>query len=412
MAMSSQINISAQAMGMKAVGGGESYGFSPLSRIKTPPQSAVSTGPSQVCSSAKINAVKLSPAVERVQPAADVFKGWLDESAMLENQKLLAKLRILQASISDRKEMHSIIAQQRDDWNKLFQGSLRLATVTAGVLSALNGSSIHGLSLALSAGLLDVFAALVMAAVNKFQPSQLAEEQRTAARQFANLFQEIDSTLAISPSLREDSRLFFQDRISKFHALDQAYPLPLTPGGLPKFPEKISPSPSGTSYDPSAPIIRVASETSSSNGWSRKIEEDLLRVSSLLDKDVENYLKMCRIILSVNKGLAIAGPAMALLAGIANLANSHPIPASLLSIGAFFAGCVSHDMQLGMIFEMYRGCAGYYTDVQDTIQRTLRMPVELREDGELFHQKVVHRLGRKDELPSIPRGAATAGIIF
>eukprot|EP00250_Pteridium_aquilinum_P033266 c5388_g1_i1 orf=3-554(-) len=65
------------------------------------------------------------------------------------NLFLAAELRLLANAASDRAEMHSILTQQRDNWNKLFQRMLTAATMTACVLSSLDGQA-HSLSLSLS----------------------------------------------------------------------------------------------------------------------------------------------------------------------------------------------------------------------------------------------------------------------
>ncbi|MCO5552766.1 hypothetical protein L7F22_006283 [Adiantum nelumboides] len=117
---------------------------------------------------------------------------------------LAAELQLLANAASDRAEMHSILAQQRDNWNKLFQGTLTSTSLAACVLSGLATSHNAGLC-SLPALLLNAGTAAMMAVINQFQPSQLAEEQRTAARLFRKLANDIHSALQVSPPLRQST---------------------------------------------------------------------------------------------------------------------------------------------------------------------------------------------------------------
>jgi hypothetical protein len=49
--------------------------------------------------------------------------------------------------------------------------------------------------------------------------------------------------------------------------------------------------------------------------------------------------------------------------------------------------------------------------VQD-IQSTIRVPVGLREDGELYHQKIALKIGKRDNIPSFSSEEKTAGKLF
>jgi hypothetical protein len=66
---------------------------------------------------------------------------------------------------------------------------------------------------------------------------------------------------------------------------------------------------------------------------------------------------------------------------------------------AVFAASFSNGRQIGMIFELYRNCAGYHEQMVQDIQSTIRVPVCQREDGELYHQKIALKLGKHDNIP-------------
>ncbi|MCO5549499.1 hypothetical protein L7F22_002971 [Adiantum nelumboides] len=101
--------------------------------------------------------------------------------------------------------MHSILAQQRDNWNKLFQRTLTSTSLAACVLSGLATANHNAVLCNLPALLLNAGTVAMMAIINQFQSSQLAEEQHTAARLFRKLANDIYSALQVSPHLRADS---------------------------------------------------------------------------------------------------------------------------------------------------------------------------------------------------------------
>jgi hypothetical protein len=86
--------------------------------------------------------------------------------------------------------------------------------------------------------------------------------------------------------------------------------------------------------------------------------------------------------------------------------------ASACSIAAVFGSSFSNGGQIGMIFELYRNCAGYYEQMVHDIQSTIRVPVCQREDGELYHQKIALKLGRRDNMPLFLSEEKTAGKLF
>ncbi|XP_020700769.2 uncharacterized protein LOC110112783 [Dendrobium catenatum] len=99
---------------------------------------------------------------------------------------IIAKLLAIAEAAADRAEMHAIIGEQRNNWNHLFLHSINSINLTASLMAAI--ASIPEIAasqpLNLSSAVLFTSAAGLMLLVNKIQPSQLAEEQRNAARLF------------------------------------------------------------------------------------------------------------------------------------------------------------------------------------------------------------------------------------
>lgn len=103
-------------------------------------------------------------------------------------------------------------------------------------------------------------------------------------------------------------------------------------------------------------------------------------------KDMEEYERLGNLALKINKSLAISGP---LLTGIA-------------AVGSVFAGALAavvnafeHGGQIGMVFEMYRNCGGFFQLLEETIEATVEEEyLEKRENAELFEMKMALQLGR------------------
>lgn len=348
-----------------------------------------------------------------------------------EDELLIGELRLLINAASDRAEMHSILAQQRDNWNKLFQRMLTATIMTACLLSSLDGQE-HSLSLVIPALLLNIGSAAMMAVINQFQPSQLAEEQRTASRLCRKLASDIHYALQVAPHLRQHVPSLFRDCKRRLQALDKAFPMPLTPGGLEKFPAKVVPP---VLIEPiSTPSTSCENEhhislDSDIKGWDRHNIRDLQEVANMLRRsDIPKYSGWAQNLVKINKCFAVAAPLLATSAALLNataitataaLPNSLGMWAAICSVLAAFVGSFSHDMQLGMVFELYRNSAGYYADVEASISETLDAPVQERENGILFRQRVAYELGRWPDVPPeaslsrlVPADAEEAGTLF
>ncbi|CAK9279151.1 unnamed protein product [Sphagnum jensenii] len=351
-------------------------------------------------------------------PSQRNTKGWTDRNGV-EDSRVVAQLRNIAFAAEDRSEMHAIIGVQRDNWNKLCHMTVNMTTIAAAMLAAMNngvaGSTSASFGMSMAAFLLNGGAAGFMFLASKFQPSQLAEEQRTASRFFKMLARDIETTLLIDPRLRKAVHLYMNDVMDRLEALDVAFPLPLKPNGLVKFPKEVVPSVLGSTADLSETEI-LANNT---NGWSNAMVQDLKHTAEKLkESDIKIYLGWARNKEHDNKRLAMLAPVLAGSAALLSLLGCcqpgiHLAAlASACSIAAVFGSSFSNGGQIGMIFELYRNCAGYYEQMVQDIQSTIRVPVCQREDGELYHQKIALKLGRRDNMPLFSSEEKTAGKLF
>jgi hypothetical protein len=255
-----------------------------------------------------------------------------------------------------------------------------------------------------------------MAAVNKIQPSQLAEEQRNATRLWRELERELSATLAASPTT--STKADVQAAIDRVLALDAAYPLPLLPCMLERFPAAVEPArwwprkkplgrhspckkPCNSSHGARlAPMAMVGD-----NDWSRELEDELRGIARVVRaKDEHEYLSFGKLALTFNRGLAVAGPALAGTAAIAAAltesddAGTLSWPSGAAILGGALAAAVNtveHGGQVGMVFELCRNVAGFYRKIQDDIEDVLgEADVMARDNGDVFEAKLALRLGR------------------
>ncbi len=341
-------------------------------------------------------------------------KGWTDRNGV-EDSRLLAQLRNIALAAEDRSEMHAIIGVQRDNWNKLCHMTVNMTTIAAAMLAAMNsGVGSTSLNMSVAAFLLNGGAAGFMYLASKYQPSQLAEEQRTASRFHKLLARDIDTTLLIDPRLRKDADLYMEEVMARLQALDVGFPLPLKPNGLEKFPKVVAPSVLG----PVADLTETQIPANNTNGWTDAVTKDLQRTADKLQtSDIAKYVRAARNKETPNKRLAISAPVLAVVAALLSLVGCWPGihlagVAAACSIVAVLVSSFSNGGQIGMIFELYRNCAGYYAETEQDIQSTIRIPVCQREDGELYHQKIALQLGRHDQMPMFSSEEKTAGKLF
>ncbi len=236
---------------------------------------------------------------------------------------------------------------------------------------------------------------------SKYQPSQLAEEQRTASRFHKLLARDIDTTLLIDPRLRKDAHLYMEEVIGRLQALDVGFPLPLKPNGLEKFPKVVAPSVLG----PIADLAETEIPANNSNGWTDAITKDLQRTADKLQtSDIAKCVRVARNRETPNKRLAISAPVFAMVAALLSLLGCWPGiqlagVVAACSILAVLVSSFSNGGQIGMLFELYRNCPGYYAEMEQDIQSTMRIPICQREDGEFVAPKDGLQLGCRDQTP-------------
>ncbi|KAK9151694.1 hypothetical protein Syun_010003 [Stephania yunnanensis] len=229
--------------------------------------------------------------------------------------EVVAEIYAIMEAVADRVEMHTNIGEQRNNWNNLLLTSINAITITASTmagLAAIAGSGAPLLALKLSSTLLYSAATAIMLAMNKIQPSQLAEEQRNAARLFKQLHNEIKTTLALE---KTPTHADVKDAMEKVFALDKAYPLPLLNGAmLDKFPKSVSPAVWWPQHDQKRKSL---TNTDKNNGWSVALEKEMKGVLGVLKrKDSQEYMRLSKLVLKVNEVLAITGPLLTTIAAI------------------------------------------------------------------------------------------------
>ncbi|KAF8391563.1 hypothetical protein HHK36_023869 [Tetracentron sinense] len=316
---------------------------------------------------------------------------------------VIGQLYEIKEAVADRAEMHANIGEQRNNWNSLLLTSINTITLTAATmagLAAAGGMGVPLLALKLSSTLLYSAATGMLLVMNKIQPSQLAEEQRNAARLFKQLHVQIQTTLALHKPTSKDVK----GMMEKVLALDKAYPLPLIGVMLDKFPATVEPAvwwPSNGSRREGS--LQEEEKQTERNGWSEKLEVEMRNIIQVLKrKDTEEYVRLSKLVLKINKILAISGPLLTAIAAVGSAfigSSSHGSPAVLFGVAlgalASIVNTLEHGGQVGMGFEMYRNCAGFFRLLEESIESTLNeRDVEKRENGELFEMKVALQLGR------------------
>ncbi|KAI9127819.1 hypothetical protein K1719_000812 [Acacia pycnantha] len=286
--------------------------------------------------------------------------------------------------------MHKNMGEQRNNWNSLLLNSLNMITLSATTMVGLN-TAIDNTAFKLSSTLLFTAATGMLLIMNKIQPSQLAEEQRNATRLFKQLQTEIQTTLAVGNPSEEDVK----SATEKVLALDKAYPLPLLGAMLEKFPSKFEPA----VWWPKTNTNEFQNKMN--NGWTPELEMEMRQILEVAkSKDVKDYDRLGNLALKFNKTLAISGPLLTGIAALGSALGSHGSswPGIVATVAGSLAASVNaleHGGQVGMVFEMYRNCGGFFKLLQDTIEATLEeKDCDKRENGELFEMKVAMKLGR------------------
>ncbi|MED6218670.1 hypothetical protein PIB30_028632 [Stylosanthes scabra] len=287
----------------------------------------------------------------------------------------VAKLHLIMEAVADRIEMHKNVGEQRNNWNHLLLSSVNMMTLSASVMAALAAASASSMA--------------------PLKPSQLAEEQRNAARLFKKLHGELSTMLAIGNPTASD----VEAAMEKVMALDKAFPLPLLGAMLEKFPQSVEPAVWWPQRKKTH--ARRNNNNNNNNGWDGRLEEEMREVRRVVKKkDMADYLRLGKRVLRLNKLLAVSGPVLTGLAALGSACSSVSNNGGLMVgviCGALACGLntLEHGGQVGMVFELYRETAGFFKLMEETIEVNLneRDPL-MRENGELFEIKVALQLGR------------------
>ncbi|XP_027192399.1 probable F-box protein At4g22030 [Cicer arietinum] len=317
------------------------------------------------------------------------------------SKNTIMQLYAILESVSDRVEMHKNIGEQRQNWNNLLLNNINMITLAAttltGVAAATGAIGAPLLALKLSSTLLFSAATFMLLIMNKIQPSQLAEEQRNATRLFKRLQSEIENRIALGNYTEQDVKF----SIEKVLALDKAYPLPLLGVMLEKFPAKYEPANWWPKKETKTKTQQGKLIENNNNGWSKELEMELREVIEVAKrKDIEDYERLGNIALKVNKSLAIAGPLLTGIAAIGSVfvGNNGSIAGIIAMMAGSLGAAVNafeHGGQVGMVFEMYRNCGGFFKLLEETVESTLEeKDFEARENGEIFEMKMGLMLGR------------------
>ncbi|XP_027931624.1 probable F-box protein At4g22030 [Vigna unguiculata] len=314
------------------------------------------------------------------------------------------KLHLIMEIVADRIEMHKNIGAQRDNWNRLLMTSVNMITLSASAMVGLAAASPSGgapiVALKVSSTILYMAATGLILVMNKIQPSQLAEEQRNAARLFKQLHRELKTRV----SLGNPSEYDVDEAMEKVLALDRAYPLPLLGSMLEKLPRTVEPAVWWPRQKQriSPRKEELGGKMKGKNGWDARLEAEMRKIVMILrKKDMAEYLKLGKQVLNFNKVLAVSGPLLSGLAAlgscfVGSVSSSWPVMVGV--IGGALASVVNtfeHGGQVGMVFEMYRANCGFFKLMEESIDLNItEEDPHKRENGELFEIKVALQLGR------------------
>uniref|UniRef100_A0A7N0UJN7 F-box protein n=1 Tax=Kalanchoe fedtschenkoi TaxID=63787 RepID=A0A7N0UJN7_KALFE len=348
--------------------------------------------------------IRCSSSTDHVQVVSDDIKLVESQPSSLVSEKtasdLLAatEMYMILGAVVDRAEMHNNMMEQRNNWNTLLLNSVNMMTLTATTMAGLAAAGSPSSGLRLSSFLLFSAATGLLAVMNKIQPSQLAEEQRNATRLFKQIQSEIETVL----STRDPEMADVETMMGKILALDRAYPLPLIEAMLEKFPEALQPS----QWWLESEHRRVDGGPGDGigNGWDESLEAEMREIVQVMKvKDSGDYARLGNLALKLNKALAVSGPVLTSVAAVGSAFVDSSTPAgSVAAMAATIGGALAcavnsleHGGQVGMVFEMYRNCAGFFGLLEESIESSLKEGgVESRVHGDLFEMKVALKLGR------------------
>ncbi|XP_054778108.1 probable F-box protein At4g22030 [Prosopis cineraria] len=313
----------------------------------------------------------------------------------------VAKLHLIMEIVADRVEMHKNVGTQRDNWNHLLLTSINMMTLSAATMAAfaaISAGKAPLLALKVSSTVLYVAVTGMLVVMNKIQPSQLAEEQRNAARLFKQLLRELRTRISLGDPNEDD----VNEAMEKVLALDEAYPLPLLGSMIDKFPRKVEPARWWTELKQRGERKKLSGRPKGNNGWDEKLVEELTEVVRVLKrKDLAECVSKSEKALNFNKALAISGPSFTGIAAfgsalLGSVDSSWPVMVGVIGgVLASVVNTIEHGGQVGMVFELYRGASGFLKLMEETIEQNIKeQEADTRENGDLLEIKIALQLGR------------------
>ncbi|PPD97820.1 hypothetical protein GOBAR_DD05162 [Gossypium barbadense] len=304
-----------------------------------------------------------------------------------DDPRVIAKLYAIMEAVADRVEMHKNIGEQRDNWNRLLLTSINAMTLSGATMAGLAALAAEGsplMAIKLSSIVLYVAAT-----------GLLLKNKENAARLFKQLRVQIETTLALGKLDIND----VNEAMEKVLALAKAYPLPLLGSMLEKFPSKVEPA---RWWPKQRSKQGFVGKIEGNNGWTRTLEEEMRQVVRVLkQKDLAEYIDLGSKALKLNKMLAISGPLLTILGALGSsfvgtTDCSWPVVMGVVAGAVATAvNSLEHGGQVGMVFEMYRGNAGFFKLIEENIMSNINeKDVERRENGEILEMKVALQLGR------------------
>ncbi|XP_010496364.1 PREDICTED: probable F-box protein At4g22030 [Camelina sativa] len=300
-----------------------------------------------------------------------------------------ARLNTVLEEVMDRIEMHKNIGDQRNNWNSLLLNSVNMITLTAALMAGMASVNAHGVdsvtAVKIASTVLLTSATGFAALMSKIQPSQLTEEQRNATRLFKRLRVEIEMFLRENEDITEED---VKEAIKRVLSLDKAYPLPLIGTMLEKFPEEFKPASWWPENKP---------KTGLADGWSHELETEMREVAHVVkSRDAEEYEKLGNVALKLNRFLAISGPVLTGVSAVSSVfigqdSGLAGIVAMTCASLAAVVNTLEHGGQVGMVFEMYRNSAGFFSLLEETMNSTEKKE---NENGQVYETRVAVKLGR------------------
>ncbi|KAE9453072.1 hypothetical protein C3L33_15028, partial [Rhododendron williamsianum] len=228
----------------------------------------------------------------------------LSPSPKASDPMAIEKLYAIMEAVADRVEMHKNIGEQRNNWNNLLLTSINSITLTASLMTGVAAMGAGGAPLHRCSEFKDV-----------------------------------------------------KEATAKVLALDRAYPLPLMGVMLKKFPKTVEPAVWW------APLRNRKAKgpggRNNGNGWNGEREGEMREIVTVLNrKDKEDYLRLGKKALKLNKALAISGPLLTALAAFGSAFAGHGPWAVVLGVVAGALSTVVNAIEHGGKLGWCSRCTG------------------------------------------------------